>query len=106
MWSGNIREIRMAEGDYGIALPFPITGVTLTGNDSFRFTFRSGRDGMTALTKDYAADTVNNAVNLLLTAEESARLPAGRYTYSLDWYQDGGFLCNLIAAGAFKVVKK
>jgi hypothetical protein len=42
----------------------------------------------------------------MLTEEESALFRVGDYVYSIDWYQDGSFMGNLIKCAAFKVVEK
>lgn len=38
--------------------------------------------------------------------DSTDKIGPGFYTYSLDWYQDGAFLCNIIPAGEFRVVVK
>lgn len=94
----------MAEGDYGIALPFNVTGTTLTAQDTLRFTFKTAVNGETILEKEYT--TTNNAANLVFTEEESDMFKVGKYVYRLDWYQNGLFMCNLILSGVFRVVDK
>ena len=48
----------------------------------------------------------NNTIDFELTDSETELLPVGVYAYSLDWYQDGAFMCNIIPSGLFKVVDK
>lgn len=108
MWTVRGTALKMAEGDYGIALPIKISGVTLGANDSVRITIKSSVNGIAdseILTKDYSGIT-DNTVNLELTEQESARIPIGVYMYSLDWYQNGSFMCNIITRSTFEVVDK
>lgn len=104
MWVVNDKTISMAEGDYGIQLPGTIKGTTFTANDVIKFTFKTAKNGTTVLTKEYTP--VNGAVNLELTEAESALFKPGSYVYSVDWYQAGNFMCNIIDVSSFKVVDK
>lgn len=105
MWRVNGTTIRMSEGDHGIALPVTVTGVTLGSSDSLKYIFKDGKNMNVLLTKNF--DTiVSNSVNLELTEAESALFTPGEYVYSLDWYQAGSFMCNLIEVGSFIVGDK
>lgn len=104
MWEVSGAILTMAEGDYGITLPFGVTGTTLTASDLLRFTFKNKLNGTTILTKEYTP--VNNDASLVFTEAESALFNVGEYVYSLDWYQSGLFMCNLIKCGIFRVVEK
>lgn len=105
MWEVYKHTLQMVEGDFGLALPFGVKGTTITANDTLRFTFKDKLNGTTILTKEYT-DIQENTAQLILTEEESALFPVGDYVYSLDWYQDGAFMGNLIKCAAFKVVEK
>ena len=59
---------------------------------------------MTVLTKEYTP--TDNAAALELTEAESALFSVGEYFYSLDWYQLGEFLCNIVPIVTLKVVDK
>lgn len=104
-WYVNGNNLQMAEGDYGIALPVTITGVTFVAADSVKLTFKDRMNGNTILTKDFT-NISQNTVSLELTAAESALLPVGSYVYSLDWHQNGAFMCNIIPCATLKVVDK
>ena len=78
MWNVTGTNLQMAEGDYGIALPVTISGITLTENDSIRFTFKTSPNGETVLTKEYA-NISQNTLQLVLSEAESALLPVGSY---------------------------
>lgn len=103
-WAVNSNDLKMAEGDWGIQLPVTVSGVTFTEHDMLKFIFKDRMNGSTLLTKEYAP--VQNTVNLVLTEAETALFPIGTYVYSLDWYQSGAFLCNVIPSAFLKVVDK
>ena len=105
MWDANGTSLSMAEGDYGIALPFTINGIVFSDGDSILFTFKDAPNGETILTKEYS-ELVNNASELELTESESELFPVGTYFYSLDWYKDGIFMCNIIPQAILRVVDK
>ena len=102
MWEAQNSTIRMSEGDYGVALPFSVKGVTLTASDCIKFVFKDKPEGETILTKEYT-NIQNNSANLMFTAAESALFEPGIYTYTMEWYQNGSFQCNVIENGVFKV---
>ena len=104
MWNVNGNSLQMCEGDYGITLPVTITGATFGEGDALRFTFKAVPNGETILTKEYTPE--NNALVLSFTSAETAKFPQGGYCYSLDWYKNGNFMCNLVPAASFKVVDK
>ena len=105
MWNVTGTSLQMVEGDYGIQLPVTVSGTTLTASDSLRFVFKTAPNGETILTKEYTNIT-QNTVNLELTDAESALFSVGNYFYSLDWYQSGVFMCNIIPQAVLKVVDK
>lgn len=105
MWNANGNNLTMCEGDFGVSLPITITGPTFTSSDAVKLTIKNDINGNTIIEKDF--DNIQqNTINLILTASESALLPVGKYVYSLDWYQSGQFLCNVIPTAVFKVVGK
>ncbi len=105
MWAVSGINLQMAEGDYGISLPITVHGTELGGNDSLRVTIKTRKNGETILEKNFS-DIEDNTVELELTQTESAKLPVGVYVYSLDWYQNGIFMCNIVLCSLFKVVDK
>ena len=92
----------MAVGDFGIALPITLSGATVGVADEMTLTIRGGG---VFLEKTFS-DIQNNTIQMELTEEESAALPVGTYEWSLDWYQGGVFMCNIIPRVPFKVVSK
>lgn len=105
MWYVSGNNLQMVEGDYGLALPVTISGTTFAANDEVLFTIKDAMNGTTILTKSYG-NIQHNQVSLELTEEESALFPVGSYVYSLDWFQNGAFMCNIIPSATLKVVDK
>lgn len=104
-WNVTGQKLSMAEGDYGIALPVEISGVTLGEQDSIKLTFKASANGDEIFSKEFNGIT-DNTVELELTEEESELFPTGTYVYLLDWYQDGNFMCNIIPSANLSVVDK
>ncbi len=105
MWVAQGTSIQMTEGDFGIALPITISGITMAANDSVKISIMRFIDGVSIIEKTFASIT-NNTVNLELTAADSAKFKVGSYSYRLDWYRDNAFMCNIIPSGKFTVVNK
>lgn len=105
MWNVSGTTLIMTEGDYGIKLPVTISGTTLGAGDSVKLIFKAKQNGDELLVKDFDSIT-DNTVDLDLTEAESALFSVGSYVYSLDWYQDGNFMCNIIPSAILKVVDK
>lgn len=95
----------MVEGDFGLALPFTVSGIELTASDKLKFTFKSTFNGEVLLEKVFE-NVENNTVKLEFSEAESALFIPGTYAYALDWYEDGVFCGNLINSGVLKVVDK
>lgn len=105
MWFVQGSNLQMAEGDFGMELPVTVSGVTLGENDTLLFTFKDNANGNTILTKQFS-NVSQNTVNLVFSSSESALFPVGIYVYSLDWYQNGHFMCNIILRSTLQVVDK
>ena len=105
MWAVNGQDLKMCEGDWGVELPITITGATFSASDEVKLTIKTAVNGDVILTKTFT-NISQNTVDLELTEAESALLSVGTYAYSLDWYQDSAFLCNIIPFALFKVVDK
>lgn len=105
MWEVSGQKLKMTEGDYGMQLPITISGTTLTASDEILMTIKSKVNGDTILAKTY--DNISqNTFNFELTEAETQLLPVGSYVYSLDWYQGGAFMCNIIPCAVIEVVDK
>lgn len=97
--------IEMVEGDYGIALPINIGNKTLGLDDKFCIKIFKEVNKEPIIVKEYN-NTENNIIEFMLTKEESALLPVGKYVYDLDWFQEGAFLGNLLRKKKFEVKDK
>lgn len=105
MWNVKGNDLEMVVGDFGVELPVTVSDTTFTENDKLKFTFKSAANGDTILEKEF--DSIDqNTAQLMLTEAESALFQIGSYVYSLDWYQSGVFMCNVVPAATFKVVSK
>lgn len=105
MWVVNGTNLRMSENDYGISLPVTVSGTTLGEQDELRYTFKDAVNQNTILVKELA-DIVDNTVSLEFTEAESALFAPGKYVYSLDWLQNGSFMCCLVEAAQLTVGDK
>lgn len=105
MWVTSVNTIQMCEGDFGIALPMTITGPTFATSDEIKMAIKDAMNGNTLLEKTFS-DIQDNTISIELTSSETEQLPVGNYVYSIDWYQEGHFLCNIVPASNFKVVDK
>lgn len=99
MWAVDENDISMCEGDYGVELPISIDGAELADTDAFRITIKDAMNGTEIVSVDFVDALSLNSI-------ETALLPVGKYVYSLDWYRDGEFLCNIIPKAKFTVVDK
>lgn len=105
MWRSSGNNLSFVEGDWGIAEIVNIHGIEVTTNDSFKFIFKKQKNGSPILEKEFTSPD-GNALELVLTEQESQLFIPGNYVYSLDWYQNGHFMCNIIECGGLKVVDK
>ena len=105
MWTVFGKTIGMTVGDFGIELPIQISGVTFGGSDSLLFELKEEPGGDVVITEEFI-NVTENTVNLVLSEQQSNSLSVGEYVYTLDWYQSGQFMCNIINGAKFKVVAK
>ncbi len=105
MWRANGYEMTMTEGDFGIELPITISGTTITASDEIRFYIIDKPNGNVIIDKTFS-NIAQNTFTLELTAAVGALLPVGVYYYTLDWYQNGAFMCCVIERARFKVEDK
>lgn len=103
MWSYGNTTITMTKGDYGVGLAITVKGVPISANDSLQF--RISRGSAAIIKMDFPHPS-NNKVEIVLTKEQSDKLPVGVYNYGLDWYRDGEFMYSVIPSAQFKVEAK
>ena len=81
-------KITMDTYDYGIQLPFDITGDNFQPIDKMRFELRKSKDSENIISKDYLNEldsTSKFRFFLELTKEESALLTPGNYVYYVKY---------------------
>lgn len=106
MWNVDTNnKLRMAEGDFGIDLPITVNGAEIDSGDSIKITIKKKLNGDLVLEKEYT-DIEDNTINLSFTEAESELLTVGGYVYSLDWFKDGEFQCNIILNAILRVEDK
>lgn len=105
MWRVADLMITMTEGDYGLKLPVTLNGVTMSANDEIRLTIKDRINGNELVTLNYS-DIQDDTFNIELTEADTNKLPVGSFVYSVEWYQDGFFMCCLVEKAPFKVVEK
>ena len=62
--------IFMSEGDYGVALPFTFSGISIASQDELKLTIMDPEDDTTIIEKTFS-NIQNNSFNLELTSSES-----------------------------------
>lgn len=100
--------IEMVEGDYGITLPItiePENDEQFSTEDTFAIKIYKKINDEPIINAEYT-EIENNTIPFELTQQDSALLPVGMYYYDLDWFQDGNFMCNIIARESFTVLEK
>lgn len=95
----------MAEDDFGVALEVEIKGTTFGTDDEFRVAIKDDINGETLVEKTFS-NISDNKFYLLLTEEDSVKLPVGNYVYLLDWYRSGVLMYNIIPSALWRVVEK
>lgn len=104
-WAVDGTNLEMTAGDFGVALPLTVHNISMSEQDTLEIVIKSVNSEEPIITKPFQP-VQDNRVQLILSEEESAKLPIGQYRYRLDWYQTGVFMDNIIKVGSFKVVKK
>ena len=105
MWNSCGTTIETTKCDFGVSLPITIDDVEFAAGDELQFAVKVKAGGAAVIERTFT-DITENAVSLVLTAEEAAALNVGAYVWTLDWYRDGVLQYNLVRLGSFKVVGK
>lgn len=108
MWSGTALHLEMTEGDYGITLPLTVSGITMNPSDYLSLAVKTVKNGDALIeqTMSVSEKTDDPVFGLVFSEEQSELLTPGRYYFTLDWYRNGEFYCNIIPDGILKVVDK
>ena len=101
------RKILMNEGDYGVDLPFTMTGFEFEPNDKFLFSITKKGGTSKVLEKEYknlTGDMTQFAFALSFTKEESSKLNKGVYDYSLVFLrEDANIRSTVVSNEEFRV---
>lgn len=104
MWVVSGTNLQITKGDYGLALPITLSGAELSASDQIEIRFKNNKTGKVFLKKNLTP--VDNIVELEFSEEETQKFAVGSYSYAMDWYQNGRFMCNVISSANLKVVSK
>jgi hypothetical protein len=99
----DLQQITMVEGDYGVALDidFEIKDDITQELNHFNFYIFKEPKKDPIITKN----SNGNNLKVILTKEESAKLPPGRYIFEIEWEEET-LENNIIANGDFIVTAK
>ena len=106
MWVVNGTNLFMAVGDFGVVLPVRVSGIQLGANDSAKLCIRSKSGTKDIVLEKTFSVVPEQDIQIVFTEVETNQLPIGLYSYSLDLFRDGVFLCNIVPLGSFKVGEK
>lgn len=102
-------KILMDEGDWGLSLPFKLTGDNILSTDVIEFKIKKDAyDEKTIIKKQFSNLSQENETFVFVldfTKEESDKLPANKYRYGLKQYRDGELLNTIIKDESFEVEK-
>ena len=99
-------KIIMDAYDYGIQLPFDITGVTFAPTDKMKFELKKSKDSETLLSKEFSneLDLTNKFRFFLeLTQEESRNIAPGNYVYFVRYLKNDVIQDTVVSGEEFKV---
>ncbi len=104
------KNIIMNEYDYGLDLPFYLSGDILKTDKIIFSIKKSIYQEVDIITKEYTGDDFKEEekkliFNLSFTKEESAKLPAGKYIYIIQQCRGCELHNTIVADGVFEVRK-
>lgn len=98
-------KITMDVNDYGIQLPFDVTGAVFEPFDKMRFELKKSKDSDVLFSRDYLNEldsTSKFRFFLELTQEESSQITQGNYLYFVKYLRND-IILDTIASDDFKV---
>lgn len=99
-------KIIMDAYDYGIQLPFDVTGVTFALTDKMRFELKKSKDSDVLFIKEFRNELDNTAkfrFFLEFTQEESNKITPGNYIYYVKYLKDDEVLDTIVSGEAFQI---
>ena len=109
MWNKknkNSTDLIMDEGDFGVEIDVAILGVSISSADTIRVTVRKEKNGDIVIEKEYTDIGDDDTIQLSWTEAETESLTPGTYVYTLDWYQNGVFMCCIVNNSKLQVRDK
>ena len=104
------KKIIMDEGDYGLSLPFKLSGNNILITDTIKFKIKKNiyDEEEAIIEKEFTNLSEEDGVivfSLDFTKNDSNKLTANKYHYGLKQYRNGEFLNTIIKDGDFEVEK-
>lgn len=103
------KTIIMDEGDYGLDLPFKLSGKNILANDTIAFKIGYGLYSDKCIVKKEFNNLVEKDGKFVFVLNfdknETELLKSGEYVYGLKQYRDGEFLNTIINCEKFIVNK-
>lgn len=93
--------------DYGVQLPFDVTGITFAPTDKMRFEIKKSKDSETLFTKDYLNEldsTTKFRFFLEFTKEESDKIAPSNYVYFVRYLKNDTVKDTVVSGEDFKVI--
>lgn len=101
-------KIIMDAYDYGIQLPFDITGAAFAPSDKMRFELKKSEDSEVLLTKEFynELDSASKFRFFLeLNQQEANLIPPANYVYYVRYIKEGTVKDTVVSGEVFKVKK-
>lgn len=103
------KTIIMNEGDYGLGLPFKITGKDVLTTDTFKFTIKENEYSDDIIYEKEFTNLSNEddgfVFILSFSKEESEKISFGEYVYGIKQYRNNKFINTILNKAKFKVEK-
>ena len=96
------RKILMNVGDFGVDLPFTMTGIQFEPDDKFLIIITKNNNAVKVIEKEYTnlagGYLTQFSFVLSFTEEESAKLPKGVYNYTLIFLRESENIRNTVVS--------
>lgn len=99
-------KIIMDAYDYGIQLPFDVTGATFAPTDKMRFELKKSKDSETLLTKEFLNEldsTTKFRFFLEFSEDESKKIAPGNYVYFVRYLKHDIIQDTVVSGEVFQI---
>lgn len=99
-------KIIMDAYDFGIQLPFDVTGVTFAITDKMRFELKKSKDSDVLLAKEFRNEldsTSKFRFFLQFDQEESSKIAPGNYIYYIKYLRNDEVLDTIVSGEVFQI---